>query len=185
MKRLFPIPLVLATVGICLAVCLSWLVASASVPARFSYHRGAGGAVVKTAESTGVEFTSDKRKPQSLITRKVRVPHGAHRLAIIGLSAVCSHDGGNPGDYTTVEALARFDKQRRFAVGGAAPNLVFCTDLGDGANYKVGASHSWTLPLDGGLNRVVIRYASVGEGEAHLSDLVLTVTLYKHPCACP
>jgi hypothetical protein len=81
--------------------------------------------------------------------------------------------------------MARFDGQRRFAVGGAAPDLVFCSDLGDGANHKVAASHSWTLTLEGGRNKVVIRYATVGEGTAHLRNVVLNVVLYKHPCACP
>jgi hypothetical protein len=184
MARLPRIPLIVAVAGMAMAICFGWVVASASVPARFSYHRGTGGAAIRTTESTGIDFNSDEEKPRPLIVRKVAIPPEAHRLAVITLSAVCSHSGGDPEDYTTVEAVARSDGQRRFAFGGSAPDLVFCSDLGDGANYKAAASHTWTLPLDGGFNKVVIRYASVGGGVAHLRNVVLDVALYKHPC-CP
>jgi hypothetical protein len=58
--------------------------------------------------------------------------------------------------------------------------------LGDGSNYTAAVSHTWTEVLEeGGVNHVVVRFASVGEGVARLENVVLVITLSKHPCNCP
>lgn len=163
-----------------------WLVAALGGPGPLVVEqKGKSTSDVRTVADSGVKFTASTKRLRPLIKRDVEVPRGEHRLATIALSAVCSHTGGSPEDYTTAEALTRHGDERQFALGGAGHDLVLCSDLGDGANYRTAVSHTWTTMVDGGVHHVVVRFASVGEGVARLQNVVLVVTLSRHPCSCP
>lgn len=162
-------------------------VAAFGGPPLSTYQRGGRISRVNViADSGGVMATADSQKLRPLVERDVKVPEGRRRLAVITLSAVCSHTGGNPNDYTTAEAFAREHGQRHTALGGSGHDLVLCSDLGDGLEYRAAVSHTWTAVLEhDGVNHVVVRFASVGDGVAQLENVMLTVTLSKHPCSCP
>ena len=176
------LPLVVA-LGVAAALWPGSTAAQSNGPPRESNYRGGATTGVRIEQTTNTSFATSKSHPQLVTKREVRVPHGAQRLAVVTVSAVCSHTGGDSGDYTAVDVYSRSHGLNHPPLDSESD--VFCSDLGDGSDYRSGVSRTWTMVLDEGFHKVVVRYASAGAGTAHLVDVVLVVNLYKRPCGCP